>query len=90
MEQKSIKLMLIITGAFAFLSIPHLLNLKGFEDVKAIYIVSLLTSGIGIGAFIISLIVFVKSRKKIAQPKPAVHKVNILSNQSEHWPKAES
>ena len=64
MDQKSIKLMLIITGAFAFLSLPPLLNLKGFENVKPIYIVSLLASGIGIGAFIISLIVFVKSRKK--------------------------
>ena len=61
MEQKSIKLMLIITGVFAFLSIPHLFNLKGFEDVKAIYIVSLLTCGIR--AFIISLTVFVKSKK---------------------------
>jgi hypothetical protein len=45
----------------------------------AIHIVSLLTSGIGIGAFVISLMVFVKSRKKIAQPKQALHKVNILS-----------
>ena len=71
MEQKSIKLMLIATGAFAFLSLPPLFNLKGFENVKAIHIVSLLTSGIGIGACIISLVVFVKSRKKIAQPKPA-------------------
>ena len=69
MEQKSIKLMLIATGAFAFLSLPPLFNLKGFEDVKAIYIVSLLTSGIGIGAFIISLIVFVKSRKKNSATK---------------------
>ena len=69
MEQKFTKLMLIITGAFAFLSLPRLFNLKGFEDVKAIYIVSLLTSGIGIGAFIISLIVFVKSRKKNSATK---------------------
>jgi hypothetical protein len=38
-------------------------------NVKAIYIVSLLTSGIGIGAFIISLIVFVKTRKKNSATK---------------------
>ena len=64
MEQKSIKVLLIATGAFAFLSLPPFFNLKGFENVKAIHIVSLLTSGIGIGAFIISVIVFVKSKKK--------------------------
>jgi hypothetical protein len=63
MEQKSIKLILFITGIFAFVSLPHLFNLKGFEDVKAIYIVSLLTCGIGIGAFTISLIVFIISKK---------------------------
>jgi len=61
--------MLITTGAFASLSIPHLFNLKGFEDIKATDIISLLTCGIGIGAFIISLIVFVKSRKNNSATK---------------------
>ena len=55
--------MLITTIVFAFISIAHIINLKGLEDVKATYIVSLLTCGIGIGAFTISLIVFVRSRK---------------------------
>jgi hypothetical protein len=64
MERKFTKPMLITTLVFAFISMAHITNLKGIEDVKAIYIVSLLTCGIGIGAFVISLIVFVKSKKK--------------------------
>ena len=63
MEQKLIKPMLITTTAFAFIGIAHIINLKGIEDIKVTSIVSLLTCGIGIGAFIISLIVFVTSRK---------------------------
>lgn len=64
MEQKFIKSMLITTLVFAFISIGNIIRLKGIEDIKAIYIVSLLTCGIGIGAFLISLIVHVKSKKK--------------------------
>ena len=63
MEQKFTKPMLITTAAFAFISIAHIINQKGIEDIRAIYIVSLLTCGIGMGAFLISLIVFVRSKK---------------------------
>ena len=64
MEQKFTKPMLITTLLSAFISIANTTNLKGIENVKAIYIVSLLTCGFAIGALVISLIVFVKSRKK--------------------------
>ena len=63
MEQKLIKPMLIVTLVFAFISIGNIIRLKGIEDIKAIHIVSLLTCGIGIGAFLVSIIVFVRSKK---------------------------
>jgi hypothetical protein len=63
MKQKILKPMLITTLVFAFISIGNILRLKGIEDIKAIYIVSLLTCGIGIGAFVISLIVAMSSKK---------------------------
>ena len=63
MEQRLTKPMLITTLVFAFISIGNIIRLKGIEDIKAIYIVSLLTCGIGIGAFLISLIVFIRSKK---------------------------
>ena len=64
MEQKFTKPMLITTLVSAFINMAHITNLKGIEDIKVTSIVSLLTCGIAIGAFVISLIVFVKSRKK--------------------------
>ena len=63
MEQKFVKPMLITTLVFAFISIGNIIRQKGIEDIKAVYIVSLLTCGIGVGAFVISLIVFVRSKK---------------------------
>jgi hypothetical protein len=63
MEQKFVKPMLITTLVFAFISIGNIIRQKGIEDIKAVYIVSLLTCGIGVGAFLISLIVFVRSKK---------------------------
>ena len=63
MEQKLIKPLLITTLVFAFISIGNIIRLKGIEDIKAIYIVSLLTCGVGIGAFLVSLIVFIRTRK---------------------------
>jgi hypothetical protein len=42
MEQKFTKPVPITTLVFAFISMAHITNLKGIEDVKAIYIVSLL------------------------------------------------
>ena len=63
MDQKSIKPILITTLVFAFISTGNIIRQKGVGDIKAIYIVSLLTCGIGVGAFLISLIVFVRSKK---------------------------
>jgi hypothetical protein len=63
MEHKFIKPMLITTLVFAFISFGNIIRQKGIEDIKAVYIVSLLTCGIGVGAFLISLIVFVRSKK---------------------------
>ncbi len=48
MEQKLTKPMLITTPGIAFISMAHPTNLKGVENIRAIYIVSLLTCGIGI------------------------------------------
>jgi hypothetical protein len=61
MQQKLFKPMLITTIAFAFISIGNIIRLKGIENIKAIYTVSLLICGIG--AFLVSLIVFVRSKK---------------------------
>ena len=47
--------MLITTLLSAFISIAKTTNLKGIENVKAIYIESLLTCGFAIGALVISL-----------------------------------
>ncbi len=65
MEQKFIKRMLITTLALAFFNIVRIIDQKGIEDIRAIYILSLMTCGFTIGAFVISLIVFIKSKKKI-------------------------
>ena len=63
MNQKLIKPMLIVTLVFTFISIGNITRLKGIEDIRAIQIVSLLTCGIGIGAFLVSLILFIRSKK---------------------------
>ena len=63
MNQKLIKPMLIVTLVFTFISIGNITRLKGIEDIKAIQIVSLLTCGIGIGAFLVSLILFIRGKK---------------------------
>jgi hypothetical protein len=63
MERKSIKPMLVTTPVFAFISIGNIIRLKGIEDIKAIYIVSLLTCRAGIGAFLVNLAAFIRSRK---------------------------
>ena len=65
MEQKLTKPLLFTTLVFAFISIGNITRVKGIGDIKAIYIVSLLTCGIGIGAFVVSLIVFLRSRKNM-------------------------
>ncbi len=63
MEKRLLKPILITTLFFVFISIGNLLRLKGIENVRAIYIVSLLTCGIGIGAFLTSMVIFIKNKK---------------------------
>jgi hypothetical protein len=53
---KLIKRMLIVTPIFTFISLGNMIRLKGIEDIMAIQIVSILTSGIGIGASFFSII----------------------------------
>lgn len=63
MELKFTKRMLIITLALAFLNIGRIISQKGIEDIRPIYILSLMTCGFAIGAFVVSLIVFIRSKK---------------------------
>jgi hypothetical protein len=63
MDQKFMKRMMIVILVFTFISFGNITRLKGIEDVRAIEIVSLLTCGIGIGAFLVMLVLFIKSRK---------------------------
>ncbi len=63
MEHKTTKLMLAITSAFALVNIGRIISQKGIEDIRTIYILSLLACGFAIGTFFISLIVFIISKK---------------------------
>ena len=63
MEQKFIKRMIVVILVFTFISFGNITRLKGMENVRAIQVVSLLTCGVGIGAFLVCLIMFIKSKK---------------------------
>ena len=70
MEQKITKRMMLTTLALAFFSIVSLIDQKGIEDIKGVYIISLLARGFTIGAAFISLMVFIKSKKTNDNKKP--------------------
>jgi hypothetical protein len=63
MEQKFTKRMLFITLGLAVLNIVRIIDQKGIEDIRGIYILSLMACGFTIGAFVVSLIVFIRSKK---------------------------
>ena len=64
MDQKQfIKRILIVTSVFTFIGFGNVLRLKDIDTIRAVDIVSLLTLGIGIGAFAVSLVMLVKSKK---------------------------
>ncbi len=63
MEQKAAKRMMITTLALAFFSIVSIISQKGMENIRGVYIISLLARGFTIGAFFVSLVVFIKSKK---------------------------
>ena len=63
MEQKFIKRMMVVILVFTLISFGNITRLKGMDNVTAIQVVSLLTCGVGIGAFLVCLIMFIKSKK---------------------------
>ncbi len=63
MYSKSLKPFLITTLVFATISLGNVMRMKTLADIRAVDIVSLITCGIGIGAFLVSLVVYLKSKK---------------------------
>ncbi len=63
MEQKFIKRMMVVILVFTLISFGNITRLKGMDNVTAIQVVSLLTCGVGIGAFLVCLVMFIKSKK---------------------------
>ena len=62
--------MMLGTLVLAFFSIVSVIGQKGIEDIRGVYIISLLARGFNIGAFFVSLIVFIKSKKTNDNKKP--------------------
>ncbi len=53
----------IIALALVFLTIGRIINQKGIENIRGLYILNLITCGFAIGVFFMSLVVFLKIKK---------------------------
>lgn len=70
MDQKIIKIILIVTLVFTFISAGN--NIPHLKEVRGIQIARLLTFGIGIGASLVTIIMLILSKKSLTVKTPPI------------------
>jgi hypothetical protein len=62
-KKKSLRTSLILAVLMMGTSFGNYTRLSGTENIRPIHVVTLLTCGVGIGIFLVSLIMLIRSKK---------------------------
>jgi hypothetical protein len=63
MDSKQNKRGILISLIIMIISFQHFTSLPGMENVRAIQVVTLITTGIGLGIFVLNLALLIKNNK---------------------------